>query len=237
MYKRLAVFLTENLDLGRVSTIIEVGCGRGQLTIPLVKEVMKIKKNFKIVAYNSSSGPYEGDLDILKRRIRKEKLESLVATVEGDVRNMKDMGDESFDLIISNELLCDLDRRGLERALQEFHRILKPNGQMVHGELNPFPENEAQRLLIEANAWQENLPSKPEWFSPYSDQVATLMHNIGFKNTRVKYFETNVRMNFEEAIKQLKRWKTDQTFIQSHLGDLRKNGLELPLEHIIFCEK
>jgi len=237
MYKRLAGFLAENLDLERISTIIEVGRGRGQFTIPFAKEIMKTQKNFKIVAYDSSSGPYEGDLDILKRRIRKERLESFVTTVEGDVRNMKEMDDESFDLIVSNELLCDLDRGGLERALQEFHRILKSNGQMAHGELSPVPENEAQKLLIEANAWQENLRSKPEWFSPYSDEVAALMHKISFKNVRVKYFETNVKMSCNEAINRLKRWKTDKTFIQNHLSDLKKNGLQLPLEHVIFCEK
>jgi ubiquinone/menaquinone biosynthesis C-methylase UbiE len=237
MYKRLAAFLAENLDLERASTIIEVGSGRGQLTIPFVKEIMKTKKNFKIVAYDASSGPYEGHLDILKRKIRKEKLESFVATVEGDVRNMKGIDDESFDLIISNELLCDLDRRGLEGALQEFYRILKSNGQMAHAELNPVPENEAQRLLIEANAWQENLRPKPEWFSPYSDEVAIIMHRIGFRNIRVKYFETSVKMSYEEAISQLKKWKTEQTFIQKHLADLKNSGLELPFAHVIFCEK
>ena len=36
-------------------------------------------------------------------------------------------------------------------ALQEFYRVLKSGGQMVHGELIQAFENDAQRLMIEAN--------------------------------------------------------------------------------------
>jgi len=146
--------------------------------------------------------------------------------------------DESVDLIISNELFCDLDRNGLERAIKEFYRILKPNGQMAHGELNPAAENEAQRLLIEANAYSlETAQPKPEWFSPFSDEVAALMHKIGFKNIRVEYFETNVKMNFNKSIENLKEWKTDPAFIERHLNDLKGYGMEFPMEHVIFCQK
>jgi len=238
MHERLANFLVENLDFDKVSIILEAGCGSGQLTIPLVKRVNEIKENFKVVAFDISAGPYKGDLDVLKERVQKEKLEKFIVTVEGDVRNMEVIKDESVDLIISNELFCDLDRDGLERALKEFYRVLRPNRQMAHGELNPIPENEAQKLLIEANAYSlEVLQPKPEWFSPFSDEVAALMHKMGFKSITVKYFETNVKMNFNRAIKKLKEWKTDPAFIERRLDDLKKYGLEFPMEHIIFCRK
>jgi len=82
-------------------------------------------------------------LETLKRDLRKEKLEDLVTVVHGDVRNMSAMETESTDMIISNETLCELNREGLEKAVQEFHRILKPYGEMGHGELVPVAENEA----------------------------------------------------------------------------------------------
>jgi ubiquinone/menaquinone biosynthesis C-methylase UbiE len=110
MYERLTAFLLENLVFDDVSFILEAGCGGGQLTIPFVKGVGKIKENFKVIAFDISAGPYEGDLEILKERIRKERLEALVFSVKGDVRDMKEVACESVDLIISNELLCDLDR-------------------------------------------------------------------------------------------------------------------------------
>jgi len=234
----LADFIIENLDFERISVILEAGCGSGQLTIPFVRKVNEIKENFKVITFDISSGPYEGDLDVLKERIEKEKLDKFVVTVKGDVRDMKAIEDESIDLIISNELFCDLDRKGLESVLMEFYRILKPNRQMAHGELNPTAENEAQKLLIEANAYSlETLQPKPEWFSPFSDEVAALMHKIGFKNIKVEYFETNVKMNFNKSIEKLKEWKTDPAFIERRLNDLKRYGMEFPMEHVIFCEK
>ena len=238
MYSRLADFIIENLDFERISVILEAGCGSGQLTIPFVRKVNEIKENFKVITFDISSGPYEGDLDVLKERIEKEKLDKFVVTVKGDVRDMKAIEDESIDLIISNELFCDLDRKGLESVLMEFYRILKPNRQMAHGELNPTAENEAQKLLIEANAYSlETLQPKPEWFSPFSDEVAALMHKIGFKNIKVEYFETHVKMNFNKSIEKLKEWKTDPAFIERRLNDLKRYGMEFPMEHVIFCEK
>jgi len=53
----------------------------------------------------------------------------------------------------------------------------------------------------------------------------------------MKYFETNVKMDYETAIKKLKEWKTDPAFIQRRLNDIKRHGLEYPMEHVIFCEK
>jgi len=237
MYERLTAFLLGNLAFDDVSVILEAGCGGGQLTIPFVKGVSKIKENLKVIAFDISAGPYEGDLEILKDRIRKERLEALVFSVKGDVRDMKEMAGESVDLIISNELLCDLDKKGLEKALQEFYRILRRGGMMAHGELNPIPENEAQRLLVRADAYSiESLRPKPKWFSPFSDEVAALMHKIGFNDITVKYFETGIKMGYKEAVAYLKRW-VKQDFIKTHQKQLRKHGIEFPIEHVIFCKK
>jgi len=239
MYEKLADFMIENLDLhDDTSTILEAGCGSGKLTIPFAKKVRRILKEFEIIALDVSTGPYKGALDVLKEKVSKEGLERFVLIVEGDVRNMKAIEDESVDLIISNELFCDLTREGLERALGEFYRVLKPNGQMAHGELNPVPENPAQKLLIEADSHSmETLTPKYEWFSPFSDEVAALMHKTGFRNITVKYFETNVHLSFKEAVKQLKEWNINPVFIKKRMGNLKKHGLEFPMEHVIFCEK
>lgn len=75
------------------------------------------------------------------------------------------------------------------------------------------------------------------WFSPSADEVAVLMHKVGFRNMRVSYFETNLRLGYEAAIEQLKQWKIDVTFVKKHDNGLRKYGIEFPLEHVISCEK
>jgi ubiquinone/menaquinone biosynthesis C-methylase UbiE len=239
MYKRLAVFLVENLDFEKVSTILEVGCGSGQLTVPFVRKIMQIKPSFRVIALDLSVGPYKGHLDILKKRLREEKLEGLVKPVNADVRSMGVIADESVDLVVSNETLCELDRNGLEMALREFYRVLKPNGQMVHGELIQAFENDAQRLVIEANlhSLETSLP-RPEWVSPFSDEVAALLHKIGFRDITVKYFETNVKFRgFDAALRKLEEWHIDPVFVKEHLREIRKYGLEYPMEHLIFCRK
>jgi len=81
MYERLAAFLLENLAFDNVSVVLEAGCGRGQLTIPFVRRVSKIKKDFKVIAFDVSAGPYESDLDVLRERVRKEGLKGLFSTL------------------------------------------------------------------------------------------------------------------------------------------------------------
>jgi ubiquinone/menaquinone biosynthesis C-methylase UbiE len=239
MYARLAVFLIENLNFEKVSTILEAGCGSGQLTVPFVQKLRQVKPSFKVIALDLSTGPYKGHLEILKTRIRDEKLERLVTPVNADMRNMNVISDRSVDLVLSNETLCELDRNGLEMALREFHRVLKSGGQMVHGELIQASEKEAQRLVIEANlrSLETSLP-RPEWFSPFSDEVAALLHRIGFEDIIIKYFETEVKFkSLNAALTKLRQWRIDPVFVREHLKDIRRFGLEYPMEHIIFCRK
>jgi len=239
MYERLAVVLVESLDFEKTSSILEVGCGSGQLTIPFVKKVMEIKPDFKLTALDLSVGPYMGHLDVLKRRVREARLEGVITPVNADVRDMGVIADESVDLVVSNETLCELDRAGLERAVREFYRVLRFGGQMVHGELIQAFENEAQRLVIEANlqSLETSLP-KPPWVSPFSDEVAALLHRIGFRDIIVRYFETNVKFrSFNAALRKLKQWHIDPKFIKEHLQEIRRHGLEYPMEHLIFCRK
>jgi ubiquinone/menaquinone biosynthesis C-methylase UbiE len=238
MYERLVGFMIDNLDLQKTNIVLEAGCGAGQLTVPFVKKLGQINRDFRYVAYDAFAGPYKDDLKDFKRMVREERLQKLVTVIQGKVESIEMMEDESVDLIVSNELFPDLNRNSLGKTLREFHRILRLNGQMAHGELNPISENESQALLIEANAYSsETTQPPPEWFSPCSDEVSALMHKTGFKNIMVKYFETKVRMNYAEAMKQLRKWKIDPVFIDQRGDDIKRLGLVFPIEHVIFCKK
>lgn len=231
--------MVDNLDFEKVSTILEAGCGIGQLTVPFVKKLMRVKPRFRVLALDLSAGPYRGHLDLLKTRVREERLEKLITPLNGDVRNMDAVADESVDLVVSNETLCELDRNGLEMAVREFYRVLRSGGQMVHGELIQAFENDAQRLMIEANlhSLETSLP-RPEWVSPFSDEVAALLHKIDFKDITVRYFETNVKFrSLNTALRKLRQWHVDPAFVNEHLQDIKRYGLEYPMEHVIFCRK
>jgi hypothetical protein len=54
----------------------------------------------------------------------------------------------------------------------------------------------------------------------------------------VRYFETNVKFTgLDEALGKLRQWHVDPAFIKEHLEDVKKYGLEYPMEHLIFCRK
>ncbi|MDH5447992.1 MAG: class I SAM-dependent methyltransferase [Candidatus Bathyarchaeota archaeon] len=237
LYERLAEFMVGLVDFAGVLVVLEAGCGGGGLTIPLAASV---GKKCKIIAYDLWVGSYTGDFEVLKEAIASGGSEDVVEAVRGDVKDMKAIADESVDLIVSNELFCDLDRTGLEQALKEFYRVLKHGGQMVHAELSPAAENRAQKLLIEADFHYSLEPILPEgafWFSPTVDDVAVLMHKTGFKSICAHYSETNLRLGYEVAIEQLKLWKTDIRFVDKYEEDLQDYGLEFPLEHVVVCRK
>ena len=239
MYERLAAFLVEHLEFDQVSTVLEVGCGRGQLTVPFVKRVRRVKPGVRVIALDLSAGPYKGQLGLLRTHLREENLDSLIMPIRADIRNMRVIADASVDLVVSNETLCELDRNGLRMALEGFLRVLTSDGQMVHGELIPAYENEAQRLLIEANLHSvATAVPRPEWVSPCSDEVAALLHTIGFRAIMVRYFETNLRFSgLHAALEKLQEWHVDPAFIKEHMEELKRWGLEYPMEPLLFCRK
>ncbi|MGQ9507098.1 MAG: methyltransferase domain-containing protein [Candidatus Bathycorpusculaceae bacterium] len=227
MYERLAIFIMHRFNINNVATALEVGCGKGGLTIPLAK---KIRGKCVLIAYDFWLGPYAEGLSTLKNAICREGLDDVVEIIEGDVREMG-IRSRSVNLIISNKLFCDLDNKGLERALKEFYRILKNGGEMVHAEMDPNPKNKAQELLITADLKysMEPLPFKGErWFSPTVKEISNYMQQTGFNNIQIEYFQTNLRLEYEAAIEQLKRWRIDTAaFLERHKEDLQKYGIEL----------
>ena len=79
---------------------------------------------------------------------------------------------------------------------------------------------------------------RPEWVSPFSDEVAARLHKIGFKDITVRYFETNLKFRgLNVALSKLRQWHVDPVFVKEHLQDIKRYGLEYPMEHLIFCGK
>ncbi|MFX1286293.1 MAG: class I SAM-dependent methyltransferase [Promethearchaeota archaeon] len=238
MYNRLAEFILNEIELTENMTILEGGCGRGQLTIPLINLIEKKIHNYQYFAVDLSSGPYEHALDSLREKIAIKEWDTRIEVLEGDVTAINGVTDEFFSLILSNELFCDLGRMGLNKALSEFYRILKSNGQMCHSELIPFPANYPQELFIKADSYSiETVTSEYEWFSPCADEVIALMYKTGFREFKVKYFETNIKLAFNDALEELKGWHIDEGFIHTYENELKEHGIEYPLSHVIYCRK
>ena len=207
----------------RFKVVLEAGCGKGQLTIPLLR---RLPTTTQVIAIDSAKGPYAGWLKELSQELRTARLEKRVRVIKSDARNLKDVKDSSVDIIVSNELLCDLPYDShLGKTLSEFHRILRPGGLMIHGEWSSSPAADPQAFLVKH--W-------PAW-TP--DQLFSIMQKEGFRDFKVTYFGTTIKFGYENALEELRSWGATETLLKRYDKILRLEGIELPYEHIVQCEK
>ena len=222
-YDRLAAHFVEQIGQRRFKVMLEAGCGRGQLTIPLLR---RLPKSVKMIAIDSSKGPYANWLKELSHELQDPGLERRVQPIRSDARRIKGVKDSSVDIVVSNELLCDLPFDSqLEKALREFYRILRPGGFMIHGEWSSSPAAEPQAFLVK------------HWPSWTPDQLFSIMRKNGFHDFQITYFETTIHFGYENALEELQTWGATEKFLRRNDKMLKREGIELPYEHIVQCEK
>jgi ubiquinone/menaquinone biosynthesis C-methylase UbiE len=203
--------------------VLEAGCGRGELTLPLLR---KLPRNCRLIGVDSANGPYADWLGSLELRLSQANLTHRVQLVKADARQMSEVPSHTIDVLFSNELLCDLtDENQLTHALGEFRRVLRPRGLMVHGEWSSFAGGNSDALGVKHS---------PSW-TP--DQLFLLMNRSGFRNFAAVYFDVTINFGYTAAREELRSWGASPTLLRQSDRMLRKYGLQLPIEHIVHCEK
>ncbi len=223
-YSTLADHFIREIGSGRgIRLVLEVGAGKGQLTVPLLK---RLRNSVRLIAADSSRGPYAGWLEELPFVIARNGLEGRVQLLRADARKLVGVENRSVDLIVSNELLCDLTREGhLRAACKEFYRVLKPGGVMVHGEWSAVAEDRSQAVMVKH--W-------PSW-SP--DQLFAVMKKSGFSDFHVTYFDTTIKFSYRPALEELRGWGASESLLERYDMSLKHYGIRLPSEHIVRCRK
>jgi SAM-dependent methyltransferase len=221
-YSRLADVFFGQIRPLEPRVLLEAGCGRGQLTIPLIR---KLRKTTRLICVDSSKGPYVGWLDDLARKIARLKLGERVSLVKTDVRKMSAVGSGSVDAIVSNELICDLTTPNqLDRALKEFYRVLRAGGLMIHGEWSSWQEGLSRGLTVRHS---------PAW---NLDRLFALLAQNGFHDNRAYYFDTAIRFGHDAAVEELRTWGATAKLVEKRI--LRdQESIRLPFEHIVVSEK
>ncbi len=225
LYQRLAWSFA---DLLRSNTghLIEIGCGRGQLTIPLSRFVV----NSPITVVDKFAGPYSNDYKSLRAALAREKLRKRVDLVVSDhSRWLRRQPNNKCDAVISNDFLCEIDSIEMRRFLSECHRVLRPTGITIHGFLSPRARNRRQRLSIEADSnprWAEHPPK--EWFSPQPKYVADQLRRTGFRTVGTRVIRNNLRIKASAARQLLRRWNVKDSFWKLYHRRLIREGLEIP---------
>ena len=215
-----------SLVSSRSGIVAEIGCGKGQLTIPLAR--LLPRHRFDVV--DNFTGPYSGILTQLNRALSQAKLTSRVKVHKADYLDwLWEEFSDKYAGVISSEFLPEIDSYELSMFLSECIRVVRPGGLTVHSFLSPTPRNSRQRLLIEADTnprWTKTPPK--EWFSPRPDQVMSALKQAEFRNIRVKRFKSNLIIRARAAQHLLESWDVKSSFWKTHRTRLVREGLEIP---------
>ncbi len=224
-YENLASEIA-NLVPTRRGILAEIGCGEGQLTIPLAK--LLPRHRFNVV--DTFTGAYSGALGRLNQALFVAKLKSRVKVNVADYLDwLWEEFSDKYAGVISSEFLPEIDSYELSMFLSECYRVARPGGLTVHSFLSPIARNRRQRLLIDADSnpkWTKTPPK--EWFSPKPALVMSELRRTGFRNLHVEKIKSNLIIKADAVRNFLHSWEVKSTFWKTHEMQLASEGLEVP---------
>jgi len=120
-YDRLARIFAKALGKG-TQEIAEIGCGSGQLTIPLAKYASNLRFVLVDRFADTRTGSYSKNYKALASNLKKAKLKGRARAVVSDyMKWITAQDDEAYDAVISSEFLPELDsaevRQLMKRAI------------------------------------------------------------------------------------------------------------------------
>lgn len=99
--------------------VLDVGCGTATLTMA----IKQAEPRAKVVGL-------DGDPEVLRCAARKAADADVVITLDEGFSDQLPYADASFDRVLTSLLLHHLDRGSKRRTLAEFHRVIRPGGQL-----------------------------------------------------------------------------------------------------------
>lgn len=119
-YQEFMTSFIQLCDLNPGMNILDVGVGTGLTSISIAKA---LSGNCKISAIE----PVDAMIDRAKFNVKKKSLEKVISVEKGRGETIPS-GDENYDLVTCMFAIRHMD---VERALNEFKRVLKPTGKIV----------------------------------------------------------------------------------------------------------
>lgn len=224
-YTRVAQQFSRKLSR-KNGLLVEIGCGRGQLTIPLWQKVRRLQ----IIAVDRFAGPYSGNQREFQAALAGLPKSARVKAVISDYRSwLSRQPDSAFDAVISSEFLPEIDSNGMRRFFDECYRVLNKSGITIHSFLSARPRNAKQRRLLEADSnpkWTKTPPV--EWFSPPDKLAINDLNRAGFRRVQKTMCKSGLVVRSEAARQLLADWDVRKSYWSSHREELERDGLEIP---------
>ncbi len=133
-------------------------------------------------------------------RVKRLGLEKRVAFEIGEAGSLP-FADESFDVVISNEVLCHVVDRA--KAIAEMWRVLKQKGRLVFTDLL----DDQQRITAETQQFYDYLKQPVVCESLQSYQQ--LLTAVGFQVRQIRDYSAEIVSNYEAALKHLQEVRSD----------------------------
>jgi len=207
-------------------TLVEIGCGSGQLTIPLARLI----GGRSLIGVDRYAGPYANGREALMSAIARSGLKGKVQVVLAyGLKWLSDQRDGQYEAVISSEFLPELSSYEVESFFSDCYRVLKPGGVTIHSFLSPKPRNPRQKLVIDADSdtrWTRFPPK--EWFSPPPRLAATQLRKAGFREPQTIVLKSGLTVRAAAARALLLRWGVREGFWDFHKKKLMAGGLEIP---------
>ena len=126
---KLAQRLLDKISWRGDERVLDVGCGRGLLTVAAAHRVPTGSVT-GVDVWNRAALSGNRSQSVLENA-RIEGVQNRVEVKESDARNLS-FPDSSFDVVVSNFVVHEMkDRSGREKMMQEVARVLKPGGQVA----------------------------------------------------------------------------------------------------------
>ncbi len=150
--------------------VLEIGCGTGYFTRELQKT------GAAITAIDISP-------DLLEKARNEIGQPNITFKIE-NAYELNSLADNCFDTIVGSSVLHHLE---IEKALKQFHRVLKPGGSLYFTEPNMLnPQIAVQKNVAYI---KEKMGDSPDETAFFKWQIARLLQKNGFSQIKVTPFD------------------------------------------------
>ena len=123
---KLAERLLDKISWRGDERVLDVGCGRGLLSVAVAQRVPR-GSVVGVDVWNPAALSGNRRESVLENA-RVARVDNRVEVTEGDARDLP-FADGSFDVVVSNFVVHEIrDRPGREKMMRELARVLKPGG-------------------------------------------------------------------------------------------------------------
>lgn len=127
-------------------TVVEIGCGKGHLTIPIAET---IGPGGRVYATDSD----EKSIEMLRTKARKKGYEKIIESKVTSPADLTFIPDSSVDFVFANCVLCYIRDRVVET--REIKRILKKREGQAYFSIPNVLRNKKDQLAVSKEEWRQ----------------------------------------------------------------------------------